>query len=278
MKKFKKIYIEITNICNLNCSFCSKDKRKKEFLSVSNFENILIKIKEYTDYIYLHVKGEPLLHPKLDEILFLCDKYKINVNITTNGTLLKEKISILNKHQCIKKINISIHCENDKENYIQEIFESVDNNFQEKIIIYRIWTLNQGQFDTNSTNIVEKLIAHYKLSTDVVEKIKKENNIKIANNTYIDKDNKFEWPDINKEDSSTGFCMALKTQLAILVDGTVVPCCLDSNGEIVLGNILHDNMQIILNSKRFLNLKKSFQDRNPCEKLCQKCTFKNRFK
>ena len=91
MKKFKKIYIEITNICNLNCSFCSKDNRIKESISLTNIEELLKKINDYTDYVYLHVKGEPLLHPKLKEILDLCEKYHKKVNITTNETLIKEK-------------------------------------------------------------------------------------------------------------------------------------------------------------------------------------------
>ena len=94
----------------------------------------------------------------------------------------------------------------------------------------------------------------------------------------MDKDNEFKWPDDKKDEHNDGFCMALKTQIAILVDGTVVPCCLDSNGKINLGNIYNDSFESIINSKRCLNLKKSFQDRKPCEKLCLNCTYKNRFK
>ena len=92
----------------------------------------------------------------------------------------------------------------------------------------------------------------------------------------MDKDNEFEWPSLGNKNID-GFCMALKTQLAILVDGTVVPCCLDSNGSIPLGNIYTDTLEEIMNSERFINLKKSFQDRKPCEKLCKNCTYKERF-
>ena len=105
MKKFKKIYVEITNICNLSCSFCSIDNRVKESITVEKFEEVLKKINDYTDYIYLHVKGEPLLYPNLKELLDLSLKYNKKVNITTNGTLLTEKVDILNHHS-IRQINI----------------------------------------------------------------------------------------------------------------------------------------------------------------------------
>lgn len=67
--KFKKIYVEITNICNLNCSFCSKDNLKKKEMSLQEFDKVLSKIRQYTDTIYLHVKGEPLLHSKQKKFL-----------------------------------------------------------------------------------------------------------------------------------------------------------------------------------------------------------------
>ena len=275
MKKFKKIYVEITNNCNLNCSFCSVDKRIKNLISVENFEHILKSIKDYTDYIYLHVKGEPLLHPQLKDLLTLADNYGLKVNLTTNGTLIKEKQDIL-KNSVINKINVSLHCENNKPNYFEDVFNTC-NTLVDKTIVYRIWTLSNGEFDEVSTNIVERLKDYYFLSTEVVEKIKHEQNIKIAENIYVDKDNEFEWPNLEGNKELNGFCMALKTQLAILVDGTVVPCCLDSNGSIPLGNIYKNTLEEIMNSDRFINLKKSLQDRKPCEKLCKNCTYKERF-
>ena len=184
MKRFKKVYIEITNICNLNCSFCSPVTRKKEFITLDNINHIFNEIKDYTDYIYLHVKGEPLLHPDIDKIIELADKYNLKVNLTTNGTLLKEKINLLLDKPNLNKINISLHSENDKENYLDEIFEIRDNYLKDKTVIYRLWTLNNGKFDNNSQEIVEKIIHHYKLSTDIVDNIYNKNNINIDKNLY----------------------------------------------------------------------------------------------
>ena len=269
MKKFKKIYIEITNICNLSCSFCSIDNRKKESISVDNFEAILKKIDEYTDYIYLHVKGEPLLHPDLEKILDLSLKYNKQVNITTNGTLLTKNVNILN-HKAVRQINISLHSENNNVNYFNDIVESVDK-LKDKIIILRYWTLDK---DSLSTDIVDKIISYYKLSSNIVEN---SNHIKIRDNLYLDKQEKFIWPSLdNSYYNEIGTCYALKDQLAILVDGTIVPCCLDSNGIINLGNIYKESLEEVINSKRYQDMKIGFQNRKCTEELCKKCSFKDR--
>lgn len=277
-KMFKKIYIEITNNCNLNCSFCSPVKKTKRFMTVSEFEHILKEVESKTDYIYLHVKGEPLLHPNLIDFLKLAEKYNLKVNLTTNGTLFPILVDKLKVCKALHKINFSLHCEQDNPNYLNEIFESVKKLPEETIIIYRLWTLKDGNLDKKSTTIVEKIKMYYKLSPETVNKIISDKNIKISPRIYVDKDNEFIWPDETNGNESTGFCMALKTQIAILCDGTVVPCCLDSNGCIELGNIYHQSLDEIVNSGKFKLLKKSFQERKITEKLCLNCTFKNRFK
>lgn len=276
MKNFKKIYIEITNICNLSCSFCSKDNRIKESISLTKMEEVLNKINDYTDYVYLHVKGEPLLHPNLKEILDLCEKYHKKVNITTNATLVKEKESILN-HPAIRQINLSVHSENKKENYLEEIFEVVDK-LKDKNVVYRFWTMEANNMSKESTDSVEKIINYYQLSPEIVEKLKKDTNIKINSHTYVNKANQFIWPDINNDYyKETGYCYALKDQLAILVDGTVVPCCLDSNGIINLGNIYNNDLSEIIGSSRYQEMRIGFCNRKVTEELCKHCSYKERF-
>ena len=276
MKKFKKIYIEITNNCNLNCSFCSQVNRKRKNMSLEEFELILNKIKEYTNYIYLHVKGEPLIHKDIIEMINLADKYHLKVNLTTNGILFNKYAKKLGKCKNLNKINFSLHSENNKENYLDDIFNNIKYLSDKTTVIYRLWTLNNNKLDRKSQEIVNKMKDYYNLSTETVYKILNENNIKISSTIYVDKDDYFEWPTINNH-KSCGYCYALKTHIAILADGTVVPCCLDSDGVIKLGNILSESMETIINSKRYKNLQKSFQDRKPIEKLCQSCTFKEKF-
>lgn len=276
MKKYKKIYIEITNICNLNCSFCSKVEKPRKMLSTSEFKEIVEKIKDYTDYIYLHVKGEPLTHPNIIEFIDIANEYNLKVNLTTNGVLFPKYVEELSKCENLSKINFSLHSENNIPNYCEKIFDSV-NKLNNQTVIYRLWTLKENELDEKSTEIVDKIKNHYKLDNLFIEKVKTENNVKINSTTYVDKDNEFSWPEIN-DYKSNGYCYALKTQIAILSDGTVVPCCLDSNGQIELGNIFNNTLEEIISSERYQNLKKSFQDRKPCEELCKSCTFKERFK
>ena len=244
-------------------------------MTKEEFEEILQKTQEYTDYIYLHVKGEPLLHPQIIDFLKLCEKYNIKVNLTTNGTLFPQYAKQLGECKALNKINFSLHSENNIPNYCEKIFDNIKYLSKETTVIYRLWTLKEGELDEKSTKIVNKIKNYYELSTETVEKIKKEQNIKISSTIYVDKDNKFTWPTINNH-KSCGYCYALKTQIAILSDGTVVPCCLDAEGLINLGNIFSTSLERIINSEKYQKIQKSFQDRKPIEELCKSCTFKEK--
>lgn len=275
--RFKKVYIEITNTCNLNCSFCIKDNRMKKEMSIDEFETVLKKIDKYTDYIYLHVKGEPLIHNKLDEILSLTNKYKKYVNITTNGVLLKNKINILKKYNNIRQINISLHSENNKDNYIDDILDAVDE-LKTIFIVYRFWTLKDNKLDNKMLEYLSKIKEKYNINNELYNEIINGNNLKIINNIYINKDKEFEWPDIsNNYYNENGFCYGLKNQIGVLVDGTITICCLDSFGVSNLGNIFNDDIEIIMNSEKVKNIIKGFNNRKVYLDICKHCSYKERF-
>ena len=275
MHKFKKIYIEITNKCNLSCSFCSIDKREKKEMTIDEFKTILDKISNYTDSIYLHVKGEPLLHTKLEDILTICDNHGVKICITTNGTLLKNKKSVLLNHN-IKQINVSLHSENNYPNYFLDVFNTCDELSKKITIIYRLWVLKD--INKLSTNIVDKIINHYKLSTNVVNKIYNDKNINIADNIYLDKDIEFTWPnDSNIELDNIGTCYGTRSHIAILSNGIITPCCLDSEGLINLGNIFKDSIEDVLNNEMYKEIKLGFQNNKVIHPLCQKCNYRLRF-
>lgn len=276
-KRFKKIYIEITNRCNLNCSFCGKNKRDYRDMSLLEFELVINKIKRYTDYIYLHVKGEPLLYDNLDSLLSICDNTNIKVNITTNGVFLKERLAILMNHFCIRQINISLHSENNKKSYFLDVFSSGKVLSTKMFISYRIWDLKDYKLNKKSTEIVDKIIEFYNLSPVIVDKLYNDKNIKIASNTFVNKENIFTWPDVDNDILVDGFCYGLKTHIAILSNGDIVPCCLDANGEIKLGNIFEDTLDVVLNGDTYKSLLKSFEDNKALHPLCKSCNFKNRF-
>ena len=276
-KRFKKIYIEITNKCNLNCSFCSEIKKPTKEISVTDFEIIINKVKEYTDYIYLHVKGEPLLHSYLDELLSICDNNKIFVNITTNGTLLKERKKELLSHKSIRQINISLHAQNNKKDYFKDIFNTCEELSKNIYINYRIWSLNDSKINKESTIIVNKIKDYYNLSTDYVDKIKSNSNITIKDNIFLNISNLFVWPDESLGLNIDAKCYGLIDQLGILVDGTVIPCCLDSNGVINLGNIFIESLEDILNMSFSKEIIRGFKNNKSVCKLCKNCNFRNRF-
>jgi len=268
-KRFKRIYVEITNICNMSCHFCPPTKRTKEYMSLDNFETILTKIKDYTDYIYLHIKGEPLIHPKLSEILSMCNKYEIMVNITTNGTLVEKNKHLLIANK-VRQLNISLHNHHDSIESTINSAKTISEN-SETIIQYRLWNLKST---SNNSKIIHDLETIYNI--DITNE-KEKNSYQLDEKTYLNFDYQFKWPNLdNKTESKFGNCEGLKTQLGILVDGSVVPCCLDNDGDIILGNIFEKNLEDIINSKRVTNMLQGFNCNKLVEKLCQKCEYRNR--
>ena len=273
-KRFKKIYVEITNKCNLNCSFCTRTKKKKRDMSVEEFKTVIDKIKDYTDYVYLHVQGEPLLHKDLEEFLKICEDNNLKVNITTNGTLINKYVDIFNRSKFLRQINISLHSENNKEDYFDEVFNACSKLSSNIYISYRIWNLNTLKSTKELLNIVNKISEYYDVDK---EKLINDKSIKVDINRFVDKDNLFQWPDMNNSVEKDGFCYALKTHIGILSDGTVVPCCLDASGVIELGNIFEESIEDILNKQLTKDIIEGFRKNKAIHPLCRKCNFRERF-
>ena len=273
-KRFKKVYIEITNKCNLDCSFCTRTKKKKRDLSIEEFKLIIDKIKDYTDYVYLHVQGEPLLHKDLEEFLKICEDNNIKVNITTNGTLINKYVDIFNRSKSLRQINISLHSENNKDNYLDEVFTACNKISSNIYISYRIWNLNTLKSTKELLNIVNKISEYYDVDK---EKLLNDKSTKIDINRYVDKDNLFEWPDMNNSVEKDGYCYGLKTHIGILSDGTVIPCCLDASGVIELGNIFNESIEDILNKQITKDIIEGFKNNKAVHPLCRKCNFRERF-
>ena len=276
-KRFKKIYVEITNICNLNCSFCNRTKKPKRSMTMEEFKIVLDNIKEFTDYIYLHIQGEPLLHKELENILALCEEYNIKVNITTNGTLINNYVDIFNKSKSLRQINISLHSNSGDKTYYDNVMSSCKKISSNIYISYRLWNMNSLKPTKELTDIIKKLVEYYDISEDVKEKIINDKSIKIGTHTFVDKDNLFEWPDVNNNIETDGYCYGLNTHIGILSDGTVIPCCLDANGVIELGNIFKERLSDILNKKISIEIVEGFKNNKAVHPLCKKCNFRERF-
>ena len=276
-KRFKKIYVEITNKCNLNCSFCVRTNKQKKEMTIDEFKVVIDKIKDYTDYIYLHVQGEPLLHSNLEEILKICEDNNIKVNITTNGTLINKYVDIFNKSKSLRQINISLHSENNSDNYYDNVFLCSKKISSSIYINYRMWNGSTLKETKELEKIICKLDEYYNLSEEIKKSLLNEKSTKLDINRFVDKDNLFVWPNMNNSVQKDGFCYALKSHIGILSDGTVVPCCLDASGVIDLGNIFKESLDEILNKKLTKDIIEGFKNNKAFHPLCKKCNFRERF-
>ena len=273
---YNKVYVEITNICNMNCSFCHGHSREPRQMTKEEFTLILDKIAPHTKYIYYHLMGEPLTHPLLPDFIKLAGEKGFKSIITTNGTWLKKRGAELLSTK-VHKVNLSLHSfENGTElshrQYVSEL-ASFAKSAAEKgtIIVFRLW--NQG-FDNGKNKLALEVLK---------ENIKgewKENSrgIRIKERIFLEWGERFEWPDKNAEvKGEKFFCYGLKDQFGILSDGTVVPCCLDSDGVINLGNIFSDDVEKILTSQKATNITEGFRYGKAAEDLCKKCGYAQRF-
>lgn len=275
--RFKKIYIEISNICNLNCIFCPGTTRDKRIMSVDEFSVITDKIRPFTEYIYLHVMGEPLCHPEIGKILETAGEKGFKVIITTNGTLLKGLGKTLLSYPSLHKINISLHSfeANDISmlfsDYLTECFGFGRCAEGKKIISFRLW--NKGGKDNKNAEIIKEAENYFPRPWD-----ERDSWSRIGEKVYIEYGDMFDWPDLSaKEIAKDVFCYGLKDQLGILCDGTVVPCCLDHEGDISLGNLFNEDLETILDKPRTRAISEGFSRRVAVEELCQKCGYARRF-
>ncbi|MBE6062903.1 MAG: radical SAM protein [Clostridium butyricum] len=287
MRKFKKVYIEITNICNLNCDFCPKTSRKLKFMEKDAFEKVIKSVKPYTDYVYFHLMGEPFLNKNLETFLNICKENNLKVNITTNGTLINEVKDILLNAKALRQVNFSLHSfeANDTNmnfnNYINNIINFVKeaNEKTEAICTLRLWNQDMKYKASNNMNvgILTLLEEEFHVNDNIKEVLKEKNTFKLRDRVYINMGQKFKWPSLNIEEiGERVFCYGLRDQIGVLVDGTVVPCCLDSDGSIALGNIFEQDLEEIINGDRAKAIYDGFSGRKAVEDLCKRCGFINR--
>lgn len=273
---YSKVYVEITNICNMRCSFCHGHKREPRRMTLEEFAFILDKLVDQTKYIYYHLMGEPLTHPLLPEFLRLADERGYKSIITTNGTLLKKRGEEL-LAAGLHKINISVHSfeegsDDEHSRYICELATFAKKAAEQGTIVnFRLWNkgFDDGKNETTLDLLKSKMPGEWADNT---------RGMKIRDKVFLEWGDRFEWPDSEAEIKGTKFsCYGLKDHFGILSDGTVVPCCLDSDGVINLGNIFKEDIKAILNSERAVNMVEGFKCGKASEDLCRRCGYAQRF-
>ena len=277
MKRFNKVYLEISNVCNLKCAFCPGTKRQAKIMDEQAFTILLKKLQPWTDYLYFHLMGEPLCHPKLQRYLELAGNEGFKVILTTNGTLLPKQQEILLAASGLHKINISLHAfeANDLSvpfaSYLDGCFSFGKAAEGKKLVVYRLW--NQGGADEMNQQILAYMERFFPKPWQEHRR-----GIRIGERVFLEYGDKFDWPDLTAEDGGKHvFCYGLRDQIGVLCDGTVVPCCLDHDGDLALGNLLQEEMIDILQSPRAKAIYEGFTNRTAAEELCRKCGYARRF-
>lgn len=273
--RFKKVYVEITNRCNFNCSYCCSSVREKRFVSPEDFSAILFSIKPYTDYIYLHVLGEPLLHPQLDILLDEAAKQGFYVNLTTNGSLLQRRRELLLR-SAIRQFNLSLHDaeENLPESqwlsYLEVASRFAKDKSSDSYFSLRLW--NRVGDDVSRFNQLCLSFLSDFWKVDMSDAFSSRNK-KLADHVYFQNAARFSWPGEKRLQVHRRSCYAVRDHVAILVDGTVVPCCLDANGAMPLGNLFEQPFADIIVSERAQRILEGFRRQEVVEPICADCGF-----
>ncbi len=288
MKKFKKVNIEISNICNLQCSFCPAVVRTKQLMDTGLFEKLIVQLIPMTELVCFHLMGDPLVHPQLSDLIDICARYKMPIFFVTNGVLLKESTENLLLHPIIQQVNFSLHSFFDNypnknpDPYLKKIFQFTDKAFTQRpdlYINYRLWNLNDPKGTlTDNMAMLQKIRTHFNSEIPASIDVRKNKSVLLKNRLYLHYDTEFIWPSLEQEVLGVhGTCYGLKSHFGILADGTVVPCCLDKEGKIPLGDSKVTSLNEILNSKKAQDILLGFKNRKLVDPLCQRCNYIDRF-
>jgi radical SAM protein with 4Fe4S-binding SPASM domain len=295
-KQFNKVNIEISNICNLQCTFCPEVIRTKKLMEESLFEKVIREVAPLTEQVCFHLMGEPLVHPKLERFLEICAAEKVPVNFVSNGVLLTEKRAALLLHPIVRQVNFSLHSYNDNfpaqdhTEYLEKIFNFTELAFEKRpdlYLNYRLWNLPEVNVVENPVQKKNRQMlqeVEVRFQTNVQSKldsgfdVRLQKSYQVKNRLYLHFDTEFIWPSLELPVIGTkGTCKGLSNHFGVLAEGTVVPCCLDKEAAIPLGSALEQSIPEILESERAKTMLKGFRERRLVEELCQKCQYIERF-
>jgi radical SAM protein with 4Fe4S-binding SPASM domain len=288
-RRFSKVNIEISNICNLQCSFCPEVQRSKQIMDLPLFRRVIEQVGPLTDQVCLHLMGDPLVHPRLGDVVQVCSDHEVKIFLVTNGVLLRENHQALLLNSAFRQVCFSLHSfhdnfgDRDPTQYLEKIFHYTERALRERPDLYlnfRLWNLDSplGSGEHNRSmlsRIEERFGVKFELSKLDVRKGK---SIRIQGRLYLHFDTEFTWPALDLPVlGEHGTCYGLKSHFGILADGTVVPCCLDKEAAIPLGNIAEQDILPILESDRARAMVQGFRKNQLVEDLCKRCQYITRF-
>lgn len=274
--KFKRVYVEICNTCNLSCAFCTSKSVHPQVMSKERFQAVIEQVRPFTSYLYLHVLGEPLMHPQLADILHCCRQAGMQVQMTSNGTLLAKRLALLQAYPP-RQINISVHSYWEQpaamaKDYLHQVLSCGDVLAADSYISYRLWQ-SKGEGDVRTQLLLEALCEHYGVTLSAPV-----GSVALASNRFLSFASPFAWPSLQDPFlGDRGRCRGLLDMIAILCNGDVVPCCLDAHGGEVLGNVFAEPLAEILAKAHTQKLREGMRQGVLYSPLCQRCTYRLRF-
>ena len=286
--KFYRIYIELTNVCGLRCSFCPTKNLPNESMSLAFFEEVIQEVTPFTREIACHVVGDPLTLPNLSEYLNIIHKYKMKAILTTSGYFMKKHNFETLFHPAVKQINVSLNAfnKNDTSITFEQYMRPILNLCHEKVkqekelfINLRMWNLDEVMSEKSFNSELFDALEHaFGVRLNLAHLNPKEKkSIRLDNKVLLHFDNYFEWPSLQNKNYGHGTCQGLSSHIGVLANGDVIPCCLDNDAIMKLGNLKEQSLEMIVHGTRATNMREGFKVSKCSEEMCLKCSYKERF-
>ena len=306
----ESVYIEITDSCNLRCSFCPCGTRsqngdtsesQRNFMSTPLFEKCIAEAQEVgAKNVFFHVLGEPTLHPGFVHYLKKLEQTPLKLTLTTNGTTIERTGRSILASPAVRQVNFSTHAYAElpreaAERYLQNVLDFCQLAAVERPNLYinlRLWNVGATEATPWNRYMLDRIRETFGVEVTPGHFCSRHKSFNISGRIYLHEDTRFEWPKLDerretRDESGSarsvtrmpvqGTCRALDTHVAILHDGRVVACCLDYSGQITLGNIQETSLAEILESPLARELREGFAQNELRHPLCKACSYCKRF-
>ncbi|MGL2624995.1 radical SAM/SPASM domain-containing protein [Helicobacter pylori] len=278
-KPFKKIYIELSDICGLQCGFCPNPKNIRGVMPLELFEKVCKEAAPLTPIITLHVLGDPCKLKNLNRYLNAAKRFSLKVDLVTSGVYLHNFETLL--QDAIYQISISLDAGLDNHNklnqhrYIQKILEFCRYKFEKNSEVFLNLRIQDGTLEKHQ-NLIKPFLESFECVS--LENLKSQGRVRLFKKSFLNIQKTFKWPDLNapnplNQESKIPYCYGLIKQIAILSNGVVVPCCMDTQAHINLGDLNHTPLKDVLNSQKAMAIKTHFLKGEALEPLCQNCSY-----
>ncbi|PDX43425.1 radical SAM/SPASM domain-containing protein [Helicobacter pylori] len=278
-KPFKKIYIELSDICGLQCGFCPNPKNIRGVMPLELFEKICKEAAPLTPIITFHVLGDPCKLKNLNHYLSAARRFSLKVDLVTSGVYWRDFETLL--QDVIYQISISLDAGLDNYNkinqhrYIQKILEFCRYKCEKNSEVFLNLRIQDSTLEKHQ-NLIKPFLESFECVS--LETLKSQGRTRLFKKSFLNIQKTFKWPNLNaqnslNQESKTPYCYGLIKQIAILSNGVVVPCCMDTQAHINLGDLNHTPLKDILKSQKAMAIKTHFLKGEALELLCKNCSY-----